>query len=353
MPFALLDDRFHANPKIKAAGLDGAGLYALALSYCGDHVTDGFVPHTWAKSIVGRSNRLISRLENVGLWISSRPGDVLEMTDKRGNSFTRTVTEPGYFIPDFVQHNVSSVEAEQRRKEKAKAGRKGAIKRWSDSSSHSSSQRHQPSQADSSSQGKTMADANGKTMARAHARAWDPSPTPLGGSKTDHQTSSKAEAGLSRADFENPAAAINDFAPNTADPIVRLVLELRDRDNGTDHVLRSNFGQLPEAAFAYALEEVRRCRATSESDSGLAYAILERISETGVIGDEIIPPSDPARSPKPAVDPVARRRRFVETSGWQLEPDHLEDELGEMGATDDELVGLLELAADLRRGAVV
>jgi hypothetical protein len=50
-------------------------------------------------------------------------------------------------------------------------------------------------------------------------------------------------------------------------------------------------------------------------------------------------------------DPADRRRRFVEGDGKLLPPDELEYQLAEMGADEDELVGLLEIAADLRGAA--
>jgi hypothetical protein len=61
------------------------------------------------------------------------------------------------------------------------------------------------------------------------------------------------------------------------------------------------------------------------------------------------PPSPRVRAESP--DPVGRRRSFVEENGWRLAADHLDDELAAMGADEGERVGLLELAADLRRGA--
>ena len=44
MPYALLDDGFHSDPKLEAIGLAGKGLIANAFSYCGQWSSDGFVP---------------------------------------------------------------------------------------------------------------------------------------------------------------------------------------------------------------------------------------------------------------------------------------------------------------------
>lgn len=60
-------------------------------------------------------------------------------------------------------------------------------------------------------------------------------------------------------------------------------------------------------------------------------------------------PSARARKPdRVVVDPVDRRRRFVEGDGRLLPADELEFQLREMGADGDELEELTDLAADLR-----
>jgi hypothetical protein len=43
-PYAGLPDEFHDDPRILEAGLAAAGLYACCTTYCGRHLTDGFVP---------------------------------------------------------------------------------------------------------------------------------------------------------------------------------------------------------------------------------------------------------------------------------------------------------------------
>lgn len=92
MTWVFLDDKFHSNPKILQVGLPGAGLYACALSYCGDHLTDGFVPDAWAKRAAPKSVR--DSLEHAGLW---------ERIDG------------GYLIPDYLTINPSKVKVEQER----------------------------------------------------------------------------------------------------------------------------------------------------------------------------------------------------------------------------------------------
>jgi hypothetical protein len=61
MAWARLDDKFHSDPKILAAGNAAVGLYARSIAYCADHLTDGVVERTWAK-------------QNGRMTITSSPG---------------------------------------------------------------------------------------------------------------------------------------------------------------------------------------------------------------------------------------------------------------------------------------
>ena len=96
MSWIFLDDKFHSNPKVVAAKLDGAGLYARALAYCGDHLTDGYVPKEWAEEVAPK--RLRQRLADVGLW-----------TENGGR----------YHIPDYLDFNPSRMEVEEKRRKEA------------------------------------------------------------------------------------------------------------------------------------------------------------------------------------------------------------------------------------------
>jgi len=53
MPWANLDDHFHDNPKVLETPLPGVGLYAIGLSYCSAHMTDGFIPQAVVRGIRG------------------------------------------------------------------------------------------------------------------------------------------------------------------------------------------------------------------------------------------------------------------------------------------------------------
>lgn len=131
MSYVLLDDKFHSNGKTVEVGNAGAGLYARALSYCGDHLTDGFVPLGWAAEIA--TAKLRRGLLDAGLWVAVVPGD--EFGYAHGDEeYMVAITRPGYFIPDFLSLNPTRESVTERREELSKkrseAGKKGALKRW-------------------------------------------------------------------------------------------------------------------------------------------------------------------------------------------------------------------------------
>lgn len=188
MPFALLDDKFHSNPKVRALGLDGVGLYALALSYCGSYTTNGFVPREWALGAAGGRWGLLKRLVDHGAWEEVDEKDAAELADRSGNVIHFVAREKGFIIPDFLQFNPSTVELEEKHSRRVSAGRKGAIKRWSGSTSHSGS--------DGPSYGETDSKRHSKTMApRARAGAHpvpDPDPEPQGSLPSSSTTTAPA-----------------------------------------------------------------------------------------------------------------------------------------------------------------
>jgi hypothetical protein len=126
-----LDDGFHSSRKIIEAGdqhLQVAGLYALALSYCGDQGTDGVVPAGWAHRLAGRD--LCATLIDLDLWEPIEKGARRHVTRDNGVRVDVVATASGYFIRDFVKLNPTAVEVQCRRSERAVAGRKGAQSRW-------------------------------------------------------------------------------------------------------------------------------------------------------------------------------------------------------------------------------
>jgi uncharacterized phage protein (TIGR02220 family) len=104
-----LDDKFHSNPKVRAADLDGSGLYARALAFCGDHLTDGVVNTASMVQLAEHRKRPIQKCLDAGLFVT---------------------LESGYFIPDYLEHNPSRAEVLAVREQKSEAGKKGARNRW-------------------------------------------------------------------------------------------------------------------------------------------------------------------------------------------------------------------------------
>ena len=128
MPFALLDEKFHSNGKVLRAGLDGAGLFACALSYASDHQTDGFIPIEWAKMMA--SNAIQNKLTKTALWVVVTEGSAYEFTLKDGTSYTVACPGAGYLIPDYLEYNPTKEKVLELREKRAKAGAQGARKRW-------------------------------------------------------------------------------------------------------------------------------------------------------------------------------------------------------------------------------
>lgn len=58
MSWFKLDDQFHSQPKVIAAGNAAIGLYCRLGTYCADKLTDGFVPTSVARSFMGTSKEL-------------------------------------------------------------------------------------------------------------------------------------------------------------------------------------------------------------------------------------------------------------------------------------------------------
>jgi len=119
MVWARLDDQFHAHDKV--ADLDMApttvpmmvaavGLHALALSWCGDQLTDGIVPRSQPARLVGEPvDNLVEELVRVHLWDKHRRG---------------------YVIHDFLDYNPSKAQILARRQAQSEAGKRGAEARW-------------------------------------------------------------------------------------------------------------------------------------------------------------------------------------------------------------------------------
>lgn len=233
MSWVLLDDKFHSNEKTLEVGNAGAGLYARALSYCGDHLTDGFVPAGWSRE--AGSPALRRKLIDGGMWIEVKGGEMFHYVSG-DDSYVVEIRKPGYFIPDFLALNPTRDSVLAKRNElsqkRAEAGRKGALKRW-----------HRDSKPDGNGDGKPM--ANGIATEK-QTDGPPPLPLPLTSNSTPPTPSSDATEGG------------NDFNEGTDFGTLKRLLALvpKDaRDEARAKVIRTiKANRSPEADLVAAIE---------------------------------------------------------------------------------------------------
>jgi hypothetical protein len=109
MAWARIDDRFFSHPKVRRAGKDAALLYLAGLTYCNEHLTNGFIPEESLAFIalagfVDDAKQSASKLLEVCLWES--------------------VTN-GYQVHDYFEYNPTREMVEETKQARAIAGRKG------------------------------------------------------------------------------------------------------------------------------------------------------------------------------------------------------------------------------------
>ena len=74
MTWFKVDDSFHSHPKSAAVSLAAIGLWTVAGSWCGTHLTDGFVPAHMIPILARGETKLADELVVAGLWTKSRKG---------------------------------------------------------------------------------------------------------------------------------------------------------------------------------------------------------------------------------------------------------------------------------------
>lgn len=99
IPWFKLDCNFADNPKLQAVGIHAAWSYLRGLAYCMSHLTDGAIPYKVAHQIASKQS--IKRLTSIRipgefpLWLNSGSG---------------------YQVHDYLKHQKSKAQIEQRRK---------------------------------------------------------------------------------------------------------------------------------------------------------------------------------------------------------------------------------------------
>jgi hypothetical protein len=101
-----IDDKFRHHPKVIAAGLEGSWLYVCALAYCGEQLTDGYLP------------------EGVLPVLAPHVTDPTKAADTCCTVGLLRRVDGGYEVPDYLDYNPSRA--------KVIAEREAARKRQSD-----------------------------------------------------------------------------------------------------------------------------------------------------------------------------------------------------------------------------
>jgi len=108
-----VDDKLHGHIKVRRAR-EAMALWVVALSYCADELTDGFVAADVPELLMGDAGpAMAAKLATVGLW---------------------DAVEGGWRFHDYHDYNPNADDERERRAEisrkRAEAGRKGADARW-------------------------------------------------------------------------------------------------------------------------------------------------------------------------------------------------------------------------------
>lgn len=74
MTWYKVDDSFHSHPKATATSLAALGLWVVAGSWSGNHLTDGFIPDHVVQLLARGSVELAGELVSAGLWKRTRGG---------------------------------------------------------------------------------------------------------------------------------------------------------------------------------------------------------------------------------------------------------------------------------------
>lgn len=86
--YVQLVNGFYCNEKVqelaRSGRMDAVGVFCMALTYCGDHLTDGFIPRRAMLYVIGATGEQVNALCDVGM---------LEAVDE------------GWLIHDYTEHN--------------------------------------------------------------------------------------------------------------------------------------------------------------------------------------------------------------------------------------------------------
>lgn len=100
--YVQLVNGFYCNEKVqelaRSGRMDAVGVFCMALTYCGDHLTDGFIPRRAMLYVIGATGEQVNALCDVGM---------LEAVDE------------GWLIHDYTAHNRTKEQVLHARKKSA------------------------------------------------------------------------------------------------------------------------------------------------------------------------------------------------------------------------------------------
>ncbi|MFF7067344.1 hypothetical protein [Streptomyces pseudovenezuelae] len=99
MAWSRIDDSLHSHPKIMLVGNAATGLFVRLISYAGQHLTDGFVPASAARSY--GTARLLKALCDAQLLHKVDPDS------SHTSEADLTFNGPGFVIHDYLDYNPS------------------------------------------------------------------------------------------------------------------------------------------------------------------------------------------------------------------------------------------------------
>lgn len=193
MTFFLVDDKLHANRKIRKLIADdpaALALWTVAGSWCGGESNDGFVPDDQLKWLFPEgAEQLANKLVSARLWAKVRGGYRFHQWNADG---------------DGTKRNPTKREVEEKRRARAEAGRLGGL-------------------ASGKARSKRQASASAKARAPAKPIVEPHIPSPSKEGKSASPPASPG-GGLASADAPPPAVSLALFKP-PAD----LIAETRER----------------------------------------------------------------------------------------------------------------------------
>ena len=170
MSWFKVDDSLAGHPKPRRAGLPAMGLWVVAGAFCGQNLTDGFVPE-WYVASWPRGKQHAAALVSAGLW-----------TESESNG------ESGWQFHEWHQANPYREEELEKRAKRADAGRKGGLK-------SGRTRRSASTKSEANAEANASRGASSKKEARGVEPRPDPYSVPKGTGDEDEPETPNQQAG--------------------------------------------------------------------------------------------------------------------------------------------------------------